>query len=376
MGHKIFISSDMSVDARLIDVGERSSLAALLWPWLLTAFDDWGRSEASVKRLKAQVFPMLAEVSIAVIDEALQLYAETGLITLYDVDGRRYMAIPSEKWFSYQTHIRSEKRERDSSRYPAPPADVTAQDPASTSSARDCAQVRADARLAGARVSSPSPSPSPSLPVSGKVDSIERENRARGHAVEALTPATPATPHAPFSPSPSKSTQQKAAAPPREHRPGPPQPDARVQPPQPDAREPPPNTDAALWTGMLDGIGHAPITRAERAAWQNWARQLVEARASPDEIRRRCALYRRRYGPEIPLTPKALVEHWSELDGHLATTAAGQAATQAAQALDAAAAARRAEDQRLADEKRRLAQELLGDLPTAAHGLRRQPAAG
>lgn len=381
MGHKIFISSDMSVDARLIDVGERSSLAALLWPWLLTAFDDWGRSEASIKRLKAQVFPMLADVTLAVIDEALQLYAETGLITLYDVDGRRYMAIPAEKWFSYQTHIRSEKRERDSSRYPAPPAGVAPQDPASTSSARNHAQVRADARLAGARVSSPSPSLSPSLLSSGKVDSTERENHARGHEVDAtLAPATVATPPAPSLSPPQKTTAQRTPAPQS----------SLPQPVQPDAREPPPNTDPALWTALLDGIGHAPVTRAERAGWQNWLRQLSEARASPDDIRQRCVHYRRSYGPEIPLTPKALVEHWSDFDGPsiLATTTGGQAAGVSVQALQQLAVdARRAEDNRLAAEKQRLARELADELAQsrqlaqrqnrpAAHNASRQPVSG
>lgn len=389
MGHKIFISSDMSVDARLIDVGERSSLAALLWPWLLTAFDDWGRSEASIKRLKAQVFPMLAEVTLAVIDEALQLYAETGLITLYDVDGRRYMAIPAEKWFSYQTHIRSEKRERDSSRYPAPPAGVASQDPASTSSARNHAQVRADARLAGARVSSPSPSPSlsPSLPVSGTGDSTGRENRARGHDADAtLTPAADAAPPA-SSLSPSQQTTTQRTPSPR----GGPPPAA-----QPDAREPPPNCDPALWTALLDGIGHAPATRAERAGWQNWLRQLSEARASPADVTERCGVYRRRYGPDIPLTPKALAQHWSELAATTSPAGGGGSSPYGlppspGSLTTAAVDARRAEDNRLAQEKLRLAREQLAEFAVpprqsrqpssaqagpAAHHVRGQPVAG
>lgn len=152
MGRKVFVTSEMSIDERLIEVAEKDSVSALLWPWLLTIFDDWGRAEANTKRLKAQVFPSNDIVTSEAIEKALELYQESDLITLYEVDGKQYMSIDKDKWFNYQTHIRREKREKDDSRYPAPPEeDVRAV-------ARDCAKVSADdAEL------QPSPSPSPSL---------------------------------------------------------------------------------------------------------------------------------------------------------------------------------------------------------------------
>jgi hypothetical protein len=133
----------MSIDDRLSLVAEKKPLAALIWPWILTAFDDWGRAETSARQLKNKVFPAISMVTAKDIEEALVLYGQVGLITLYEVEGKRYMCIEPLKWFKYQTHIRMSKREKDDSRIPAP---------------RTCAQPRADARIC-----TPSPSPSPSL---------------------------------------------------------------------------------------------------------------------------------------------------------------------------------------------------------------------
>lgn len=136
MSRKVYVSSDMSVDERLVEVSEEDGQSALLWPWILTAFDDWGRSEANTKRLKAQVFPMVDIVTPDIIERALQLFAKAGLIFLYEIEEKRYMSVPHEKWFKYQTHIRKEKRTEDKSRYPS---ELHA-------SARDVTQVREDAR--------------------------------------------------------------------------------------------------------------------------------------------------------------------------------------------------------------------------------------
>jgi hypothetical protein len=158
MARKIYVSSDMSIDERLIGVTDVDPLIALLWPWLLTAFDDWGRLAADPRRLKFQVFPANALVPVEVIANALSLFAEAGLITLYTVDCKQYAAIEPGKWFKYQTHIREAKRQSDGSRCPPPPDDIDALERAD---ARDDALQRADARDLP-----PSPSPSPSLPPS------------------------------------------------------------------------------------------------------------------------------------------------------------------------------------------------------------------
>src|SRR5690606_19494742 len=103
----------------------------------------------------------------------LQLYQKYGLLKLYEVDGKQYMAVDQEKWFKYQTHIRKEKREKDGSKYPAP---------------EDCAQVRAGARdSANQRADRsnciPSPSPSPSLsPSPSNTSTTAADARAREEA--------------------------------------------------------------------------------------------------------------------------------------------------------------------------------------------------
>lgn len=150
MGRKVFITSDMSIDERLIEVAEQNSNAAILWPWFLTAFDDWGRAEASPKRLKAKIFPLFPSVTIELIEESLRLFSEAGIVRVYTVGGKTYMAIDHDKWFKYQTHIRRSKRDNDESRIPAPPIEDS----------RECAQIREDERKCEP---SPSPTPSPSI---------------------------------------------------------------------------------------------------------------------------------------------------------------------------------------------------------------------
>lgn len=172
MGRKIYITSDMSTDEALMDVAAVNPMAPLLWPWLLTALDDWGRAEAGARQIKARVFPSFPAVTAEVVEDTLQACAEAGLIALYEANGKRYMAVNPAAWWKYQTHIRKEKRSVDTSKCPAPPADLER--------ARDCAQLREDAcncdqvrasasecaqvaATASDFVPTPSPSPSPSV---------------------------------------------------------------------------------------------------------------------------------------------------------------------------------------------------------------------
>jgi HNH endonuclease len=92
MSRKVYLSSDISSDDRLIDVASENQLAALLWPWFLTALDDWGRCEASAKQLKARIFPMIESVTVADVETALTLFAANRLIELYEVSGIRFLA--------------------------------------------------------------------------------------------------------------------------------------------------------------------------------------------------------------------------------------------------------------------------------------------
>jgi len=192
MGRKVFISSDMSTDERLAELAETRPDLALLWPWFLTAFDDWGRAEAQPRRLKLKVFPMVATVTVDTVAEAIDAFAAYGLIMRYTVEQHEYMAIPTEKWFRYQTHIRGSKRSHDQSRFPAPPSDAPREAAEHRANARNSADPREDARTSAqlredARTCTPSPSPS--LSPSPSVKTTEP-------SVPADTPPRPQPPRA------------------------------------------------------------------------------------------------------------------------------------------------------------------------------------
>lgn len=160
MSRKIYITSDMALDNRLMDIAETDQEAALIWPWFLTMFDDWGRTEADPRRIKAQTFPSFPGLTAQRIAAITDIFVEAGIIVRYHAKGKAYLCIPTDKWFQYQTHIRGEKRNNDTSRFPAPPcADDNEKIPDDISSA----QMRANARNLRENCASPSPSPSPSL---------------------------------------------------------------------------------------------------------------------------------------------------------------------------------------------------------------------
>ncbi len=158
MARKIYITDEISIDDQLSEIADVDPVAALMWPWILTTFDDWARANASSRRLKTQVFPANDLVTIEKIEEALQLYHEKGLITLYEVEDKRYMFITTKKWYQWQTHIRAEKRERDCSHIPHP-SEGCAQVRAS---ARDSAQKKLSSGMKSKLTASPPPSPPPS----------------------------------------------------------------------------------------------------------------------------------------------------------------------------------------------------------------------
>lgn len=110
MARKVFISSDMSVDESIGEISEASPISALMWPWMLTAFDDWGRSPATPRRLKSSIFQVIDMVTTEMIEEALGHYHKKGLIILYEVEGKPYMCIPEDKWYKYQTHMNRKNR--------------------------------------------------------------------------------------------------------------------------------------------------------------------------------------------------------------------------------------------------------------------------
>jgi len=167
MARKRFVTSDISIDEKIADIAAENPVAALMWPWFITGFDDWGRMEAVPVKIKLSIFPAFPYTAKD-IKEAIDLYDKYGIVHKYEVDGKEYIAIEPEKYYKYQTYIRGEKREKDGSNCPPPPNPPwgNAKDSAEEQTehdrradARTCTQVSADERNC---IPSPSPSPSPS----------------------------------------------------------------------------------------------------------------------------------------------------------------------------------------------------------------------
>jgi hypothetical protein len=343
-GRKVFVSSDMSVDERLLLVSEQNGMVSLLWPWLLTALDDWGRCEATPLRLKARIWPMNDTVSVALVSEALDLFTEVELIERYDVDGRAYLRVPPARWWKWQTHIHRDKREDDKSRIPAPDHEQCDRVDLRVH-ARESALVTPTPRSrAGSRgtthESAPSPSPSPSLSPSpsptdlpnGEVNLLQRE-RARDLVADADASSDAlsvalirapvfdkeATETTDVRKDLREETAAKGATTAMQTRATS---TATNVTPLPTARLRDPVWDACIASMGVNGA--APSNRVERGRWAKGIQALKESLAAdgspPTEIVTRAARYRSRFGSSVPLHPMALAGNWTTLATDIPTT--------------------------------------------------------
>ena len=63
MAHKRFIMNNMGSDEDISDIAEINDMYALMWPWIVAAFDDWGRLDVSKPRqMKLDIFPMFPSI--------------------------------------------------------------------------------------------------------------------------------------------------------------------------------------------------------------------------------------------------------------------------------------------------------------------------
>ena len=79
---------------------------------LWTACDDYGRMDARPSILRAKLFPLKERITLKDIENALQKLADIGCVSLYEIDGKPYLYLPS--WEVHQS-IRAKR-----SKYPAP----------------------------------------------------------------------------------------------------------------------------------------------------------------------------------------------------------------------------------------------------------------
>lgn len=172
MARKRFITSGMSNDEDIAEIAEKDTISALMWPWFITSFDDWGRMEVtSARQVKLDIFPAFS-ISTDTIEKAIIGFDMVGIAYLYEIDGRRYLAIEPCKYYKYQTYIKEIKRNNDNSKFPPPINPPWENCAHCRAPARTCADSRAPARLGV-----PSPSPSPSINNSSGCSKAEGEGK-------------------------------------------------------------------------------------------------------------------------------------------------------------------------------------------------------
>ena len=160
MARKRFVTSEISTDRKIAKLAEKNPVAAALWPWFITAFDDWGRMNADPIEVKLTILPAFPYTSDEV-EEFIRLYHEFEIAYFYEVDGKPYLAVNPETWLKYQTYIRKDKLEKQKSKIPEPKdAPWVAKDDTNNDLAT---KNVAKQQLATINVLSPSPSPSPSI---------------------------------------------------------------------------------------------------------------------------------------------------------------------------------------------------------------------
>ena len=157
MGRKRFVTSDISIDKAVAWLASEDPMAALMWPWFITGFDDWGRmvgDPVEVKLSIFQAFPYTAED----INRVIKLLAKHKLVHYYQIDGKEYLAVDPDNWYKYQTYIKKERKEKQSSRIPEP---IDA--PWSKINQQQSVTIADNQRQTPENVPSLSPSPSPSI---------------------------------------------------------------------------------------------------------------------------------------------------------------------------------------------------------------------
>jgi len=159
MARKRFVTSEISTDRKIAKLAEKNPTAAALWPWFITALDDWGRMNADLVEVKLAIFPAFPYTSDD-IETFIKLYHEFGIAYHYEVDGKPYLAVNPDTWLKYQTYIRKDKLEKQNSKIPEP---KNAPWVAKNNNVDDLATKNvAKQQSATINVLSPSPSPSPS----------------------------------------------------------------------------------------------------------------------------------------------------------------------------------------------------------------------
>lgn len=102
----------ISTSERVSGLGAKG---ALLFTWLLAHCDDQGRYAGSANRMKAQVVPLIDDITVEDVEGCLNKMEEARLITRYQ-DGTYGQLLQVANWWEWQGGLRF----KNPSRYPAP----------------------------------------------------------------------------------------------------------------------------------------------------------------------------------------------------------------------------------------------------------------
>ena len=95
------------------DISPLSWFEEVLFYRLIVNCDDYGRFDGRIAVIKNRLFPLKENLTMKNVETAINKLARAGLVSLYEVDGRPYLFLPS--WDRHQV-IRAKK-----SKYPEPP---------------------------------------------------------------------------------------------------------------------------------------------------------------------------------------------------------------------------------------------------------------
>lgn len=83
----------------------------LLYTWLIPNLDVEGRISADIRILKSRIAPILDHISHTIIKNSLVDMEQNDLITLYEVDGKKYLEL--KRFHKHQTLREGRERPSD-----------------------------------------------------------------------------------------------------------------------------------------------------------------------------------------------------------------------------------------------------------------------
>lgn len=91
-------------------VNDLSIHSALLFTWMITHADDFGRMYGSARKIKALVVPMRDDLTIKKVEECLNEIVKANLIQRYEIEGNFYIQFPS--WEEHQSGLHKRTKSR------------------------------------------------------------------------------------------------------------------------------------------------------------------------------------------------------------------------------------------------------------------------